>query len=92
MLKLILWITFFIIYLIKKLSGANITTSGEEIPQAPVLFLANHFTRLETFVVPYVLFTKHKHISRSLADDTIFVGWLGDYLRLSGTISNKNIG
>ncbi len=90
MLKLILRISFFIIYLIKKLSGANITTSGEEIPQAPVLFLANHFTRFETFVVPYLLFTKHKHISRSLADDTIFVGWLGEYLRLSGTLSNKN--
>lgn len=90
MLKLILWISSLIVYLIKKLSGANITTSGEEIPKAPVLFLANHFTRFETFVVPYLLFSKHKHISRSLADDTVFVGWLGEYMRLAGTISNKN--
>lgn len=90
MLKLILWITYFIINLIKKLSGANITTSGEVIPDPPIMFLANHFTRFETFVVPYLIHTKHKHISRSLADDTIFVGWLGEYMRLAGTISNKN--
>lgn len=90
MLKLILRITYFIIYLIKKLSGANITTSGEMVPEPPIMFLANHFTRFETFVVPYLIFTKHKHISRSLADDTVFIGWLGEYMRLAGTISNKN--
>ena len=90
MLKLILWISYIIIYIIKKLSGANITTSGEEIPDPPIMFLANHFTRFETFVVPYLIFSKHKHVSRSLADDTIFVGWLGEYMRLAGAISNKN--
>lgn len=91
MLKLILWLSSVIIHLIRKLSGANITTSGEEIPEGPVLFLANHFTRFETFVVPYLLFSHKGRISRSLADDTIFVGWLGEYMRLAGTISNKNI-
>ncbi len=89
MLKLILWPSFFIIYLIKKFTGANITTSGEEIPKTPLLFLANHFTRFETLVVPYVLFSKHHRVSRSLADNTIFVGWMGEYMRLVGAISNK---
>jgi len=32
---------------VRKLSGANITISGEEVPDSPVLFVANHFTRFE---------------------------------------------
>ncbi|HID70239.1 MAG TPA: alpha/beta fold hydrolase, partial [Desulfobacterales bacterium] len=63
---------------------------GEALPDGPVLFLANHFTRFETFVVPYLLFNKRKRIARSLADDAIFVGWLGGYMRLAGSISTKN--
>jgi len=90
MLKLLLWFSSFVIYLVKKLSGARITVSGEALPDAPVLFLANHFTRFETVVVPYLLFSKFGRISRSLADDTFFVGWMGEYLRLIGTVSDKN--
>ncbi|MBW1749938.1 MAG: alpha/beta fold hydrolase [Deltaproteobacteria bacterium] len=90
MLKLVLCISSVFLFIIKKLSGANFTTSGEEVPDAPVLFLANHFTRFETFIVPYLLFNKRKRIARSLADDTVFVGWLGEYLRLAGSVSTKN--
>jgi len=90
MLKFILWLSSLLIYLIKKLSGANITVSGEVLPDAPVMFLANHFTRFETFVVPYVLFNKYKREGRSLADETVFVGMLGKYMRMAGSISNKN--
>lgn len=66
MLKLVLCISSVFLFIIKKLSGANFTTSGEALPDGPVLFLANHFTRFETFVVPYLLFNKHKRIARSL--------------------------
>ncbi len=90
MLKLVLWFSSIIISILKKLSGVNITVSGETLPRAPVLFLANHFTRFETFVVPYLLYNQHKRIGRSLADDTVFVGWLGEYMRLAGSVSNKN--
>jgi esterase/lipase/1-acyl-sn-glycerol-3-phosphate acyltransferase len=90
MLKLILWLSSLFIYLIKTLSGVNITVSGEVLPDAPVMFLANHFTRFETFVVPYVLYTKYNRQCRSLADETVLVGWLGKYMRLAGSISNKN--
>jgi len=76
--------------LIRKLSGANITISGEKIPDSPVLFVANHFTRFETFVVPYMLYEEYGRTSRSLADDGVFVGFLGKYMRWVGTISNKN--
>ncbi len=75
---------------IRKLSGANITICGEDIPDSPVLFVANHFTRFETFIVPYVLYEKYGRTSRSLADDSVFVGVLGKFMRWLGTISNKN--
>ncbi len=90
MLKVMLWISSVFLFIVKKLSGANVTISGEELPKAPVLFLANHFTRFETFAVPYLLFSQYKRIARSLADDTVFVGWLGGYLHLVGSISTKN--
>ena len=90
MLKLVLFISSMFLYIIKKFSGANFTISGEILPDAPVLFLANHFTRFETFVVPYLLFNKRKRIARSLADDAVFVGLLGEYMRLAGSISTKN--
>ena len=77
---------------IRKLSGANITMSGEEVPDSPVLFVANHFTRFETFVVPYMLYEKYGRTTRSLADDSVFVGVLGKYMRWAGSISNKNKG
>ncbi|RLA68363.1 MAG: acyltransferase [Epsilonproteobacteria bacterium] len=76
--------------LIRKLSGANITTSGEQLPKSPVLFVANHFTRFETFVVPHMLYEVYGRPSRSLADDSVFVGILGKFMSWLGTISNKN--
>lgn len=90
MLKLVLCISSIFLFIIKKLSGVNFTTSGESLPDGPILFLANHFTRFETFVIPYLLFNKHKRIARSLADDTVFVGWLGEYMHLVGSVSTKN--
>ena len=75
--------------LIRKLSGANITISGEKLPESPILFVANHFTRFETFVVPHMLYEKYDRPSRSLADDSVFVGVLGKFMLWVGTISNK---
>lgn len=79
-----------VIGFVRKLSGANITISGEKVPDSPVLFVANHFTRFETFVVPHMLYKKYGRTSRSLADDGVFVGFLGKFMRWVGTISNKN--
>ena len=80
----------FVIGVIRKLSGANITISGETLPESPVLFVANHFTRFETFVVPHMLYEKYGRPSRSLADDSVFVGILGKFMHWVGTVSNKN--
>ena len=90
MLKFVLFISSWVIFIIKKLIGVDITTSGTLPHEGPTLFLSNHFTRFETFVVPYVLFSQYKRKARSLGDDSIFVGWLGKYMRLAGSISIKN--
>lgn len=76
--------------LLQKISGANITITGEKLPESPVLFVANHFTRFETFIVPHLLHKEYGRSSRSLADDGIFVGIFGKYMSWVGTISNKN--
>jgi 1-acyl-sn-glycerol-3-phosphate acyltransferase len=89
-MRLALSLSSLVIGVVRKLSGANITISGEELPDSPVIFVANHFTRFETFVVPHMLHKKHGRTSRSLADDNVFVGFLGRYMHWVGTISNKN--
>ncbi|WP_373036394.1 alpha/beta fold hydrolase [Sulfurimonas sp.] len=90
MIRFILLISQFIIFILKKLIGADITYSGEIPEKGSVLILSNHFTRFETFIVPYILFSRYGHIGRSLGDNSIFVGLLGEYMRLAGTISVKN--
>jgi len=89
-MRLGLRLSSMVIGLVRKFSGANITVSGEKLPDSPILFVANHFTRFETFIVPHILYKIHGRSSRSLADDAVFVGWLGKYMRWVGTVSNKH--
>ena len=90
MLRFVLHISLWVITLIKKIIGTNITSSGDLPKNSSILFLSNHFTRFETFLVPFVLYNKYRHVSRSLGDDSVFVGILGKYMKLAGTISTKN--
>jgi len=61
----------------------------DNITDRPTLFVVNHFTRMETFIVPYVL---HKHADkelRALADAGLFKGFFGSYLRKMGARSTR---
>jgi esterase/lipase/1-acyl-sn-glycerol-3-phosphate acyltransferase len=61
----------------------------DNITDRPTLFVVNHFTRMETFIVPYVL---HKHADkelRALADAGLFKGLFGGYLRRMGARSTR---
>lgn len=82
----------FVFSLIEKLMANSITFSGEESldNNFPNLFVANHFTRIETFLIPYVLYKKLGFKARSLADHSIFQGVLGEYMSAVGTISTKD--
>ncbi|MCE3254611.1 MAG: acyltransferase [Rickettsiaceae bacterium] len=77
--------------LLEKLLGSKITVDGlENIPANPVLFVANHFTRSETFVVPYIIQKYTGRQVRCLADSGLFFGALGRFLKSVGAISTKD--
>ncbi len=73
---------------LEKLLKSNINVYGEEhLRDQPTLYVVNHFTRFETFILPYVLNkTTGRHI-HSLAHDSLFKGAVGNYLRKLGAVS-----
>lgn len=84
--------TSYAISIIQKLVGANFTVTGlDNIPKdQPAMFVSNHFTRMETFLVPYLINKYTKRQVRSLAASILFSGFLGKFLRNLGTISTSD--
>ena len=77
--------------ILEKLLGSNFTVSGlEKLPKKPVMFVANHFTRAETFFVPYLIYKYTGRQIRCLADSGLYHGALGRFLESVGTISTKH--
>ena len=70
--------TGLVIGAISNLSKANIATHGEENipPDSSIIFVINHFTRLETFLMPYMLNRLTKKPIWSLAAYELFTGHL----------------
>ena len=83
--------TGFAIKTLSNLSKANIFLHAQEnIPNGSIIFVINHFTRLETFLMPYQIFTLTKVPVWSLADYELFQGPFGNYLEKVGALSTKN--
>ncbi len=77
--------------LLEKVLGSKITVDGlENLPPKPVLFVANHFTRSETFIVPYIIYKYTKRQVRCLADSSLFHGALGRFLKSVGALSTRD--
>jgi esterase/lipase/1-acyl-sn-glycerol-3-phosphate acyltransferase len=73
------------------LSKANIRIHGKEnIPKGSVIFVVNHFTRIETLLLPYQIHKLVKAPVWSLADYQFFEGALGSFLDKVGAVSTKN--
>jgi esterase/lipase/1-acyl-sn-glycerol-3-phosphate acyltransferase len=76
---------------LSSLSKAQINIHGEEnIPEGSIIFVINHFTRIETLFIPYHI---HKLINIpiwSLADYGLFKGSLGVFLDRVGAISTRD--
>ena len=74
-----------------KASEADIRVHDvENIPATHVLYVVNHFTRMETAFLPYVI---HKHTGQyclSLADSSFFKGKLESILHKMGAVSTKD--
>lgn len=76
---------------LSKLSRANISVHGaEHIPDGALIFAINHFTRIETLLLPYYINQlTHKPIW-SLADKDLFNGSMGTFLDRVGAVSTQN--
>jgi esterase/lipase/1-acyl-sn-glycerol-3-phosphate acyltransferase len=63
----------------------------DKVPKdQPVMFVANHFTRSETFFLPYLLYKYTNRKVKCLADSKIFVGNFGKLLNSIGAVSVKD--
>lgn len=71
---------------------SNIRVHNADVvkPDMAVVFVANHFTRLETLLLPYEIFKHTGREARSLAAAELFSGPLDGFLRSSGAISTKD--
>lgn len=73
------------------LSKAEIRIHGREnLPEGSALFVVNHFTRIETLLLPYHIHKLVKIPVWSLADYQFFEGALGAFLEKVGAVSTKN--
>ncbi len=62
----------------------------ENVPKKNVLYVANHFTRIETAFFPYILNKYTGQLALSLASSAFFSGKLGALLKKLGAVSTKD--
>jgi esterase/lipase/1-acyl-sn-glycerol-3-phosphate acyltransferase len=74
-----------------KASGTDIRLHGtNDVPDQPVLYVINHFTRMETIMMPYIIKKYIKKYPISLADSSLFVGKLGEIMSRCGAVSTAD--
>ncbi|HBA88306.1 MAG TPA: glycerol acyltransferase [Geobacter sp.] len=62
----------------------------ENIPPGAVIFVVNHFTRIETVLLPYHIYQLTHTPVWSLADASLFDGPLSSFLDMMGAVSTRN--
>ena len=62
----------------------------ENIPEGSIIFVVNHFTRIETLLLPYHIYNLTGVPVWSLADASFFDGPLCGFLEMMGAVSTRN--
>ncbi len=76
--------------LLERLFRMKIDVDGlEHLNGHPTVFVINHFTRLETILLPYVLYKYQFNQVKSLAHHGLFHGVLGNMLSSLGVVSTR---
>lgn len=79
-----------VIALMQALSKVNVNIHGREnIPAGSLIFVVNHFTRIETFLLPYHIYHLTHRPVWSLASHKMFSGAFGQLLEAVGAVSIK---
>ncbi len=74
-----------------KASGIDIRLHGiENVPNQPVIFVVNHFTRMETVLMPYIIVKYLNKEAVSLAHESFFTGRMKDFLDNAGAVSTAD--
>jgi len=76
-----------LIDIIEKFTKSSISAEGVEYLRSnPTLFVVNHFTRMETALLPKALYKFNGQMVHSLADSSLFVGKFGSILESVGAL------
>lgn len=75
-----------------RLIKADVRVHNAEVvqPDMAIIFAVNHFTRLETILLPYMFHQQFGKEVWSLAAGELFTGRIGRFLRQMGTVSTKD--
>jgi esterase/lipase/1-acyl-sn-glycerol-3-phosphate acyltransferase len=72
-------------------SSTDIRLHGKDnVPDQPVLYVVNHFTRMETFLMPYIIKKNIKKYPISLAHESFFSGRMGEFMDSVGAVSTAD--
>ena len=90
--SLALQMTKWMLDLASQLMRARVRLHNTDViaPDMAIIFVANHFTRLETLLLPYIIHKNTGLTPWSLAAAGLFHGRIGNFLRATGTISTQD--
>jgi 1-acyl-sn-glycerol-3-phosphate acyltransferase len=74
-----------------KAAGIDMRLHGvENVPDQPVVYVVNHFTRLETVLMPYIIKKNINKDAVSLAHQSFFSGRMREFMDNVGAVSTAD--
>jgi esterase/lipase/1-acyl-sn-glycerol-3-phosphate acyltransferase len=76
-----------LIEMLLRVSRVRIIINGiEKVPHESVVFVSNHFTRVETILLPYIIYTRLGVMPRSLTATSVFNALPRDFMESVGSV------